>query len=50
MSNGLEARALQREAPICEIALLHRVYETEVGNVFTQTDAISERKKIAIPD
>ena len=28
----------------------HRDCETEIGKVFTQTDAISKRKKIAIPD
>ena len=28
----------------------HRDCETEIGNIFTQTDAISKRKKIAIPD
>ena len=40
---------MQREALICENALLYRDCETEMGNVFTQTNAISKRKKIAIP-
>ena len=49
ISNGLGARALQREALICENTLLYRDCETEMGNVFIQTNAISKRKKIAIP-
>ena len=28
----------------------HRDCETEIGNIFTQTDAFSKRKKITIPD
>ena len=28
----------------------HRDCETETGNVFTQTNVISKRKKIAMPD
>ena len=44
ISNGLGARALQREA------LLHRDCKTEIGNAFTQTDAISKQIKIAVPD
>ena len=29
---------------------LHRDCETEIGNIFIQTNAISKRKKIEIPD
>ena len=50
ISNGLGARALQREALIYENAFLYRDCKTEMGNVFTQTDAISKQKKIAMPD
>ena len=39
ISNGLEARALQREALFSENAFLYRDCETEMGNVFTQTNA-----------
>ena len=28
----------------------YRDCETEIGNIFTQTDAIFEQKKIALPD
>ena len=45
ISNGLEARALQSEALICKNAVLHRDCKTEMGKVFTQTNAISKRKK-----
>ena len=35
----------------CKVmALLHRDCKTEMGSVFIQTNAISKRKKIAIPD
>ena len=40
ISNGLEARALQREALICKNAILHRDCETEMGKDFTQTIAL----------
>ena len=50
ISNGLEARALQREALFSENAFLYRDCETEMGNVFTQTNAIPKRIKIEIPD
>ena len=49
-SNGLEARALQRQALICKNASLHRDCKTGKGKVFIQTNAISKRKKIALPD
>ena len=50
ISNGLGARALQKEALICQNAFFYRDRETEMGNIFTQTNVISKRKKIAIPD
>ena len=50
VSNGLEARAPQREALFSENAFLHRDCETEMGKVFTQTNAIPKRIKIAIRD
>ena len=31
-------------------ALFHRDCKTEIGNIFTQTNAVSKRKKIEIPD
>ena len=40
---------MQREALICENAFSYRDSETEMDNVFTQTNAISKQKKIAIP-
>ena len=49
-SNGLEARALQREALFFENAFLHRDCKTKMSSVFIQTNAISKRKKIALPD
>ena len=47
ISNGLGARALQREA---KMHFLHMNCKTEIGNIFTQTDAICKQKKIAMPD
>ena len=48
ISNRLEVRAFQKEVLICENAFIHRDCITGIGNVFTQTDTISKRKKIAI--
>ena len=48
ISNGLEARALQREALICKNTILHRDCKTKMGKVFTQINAISTRKKIEL--
>ena len=45
ISNGLEFRALQREALICENPFLYRDCKTEMGNVFTKTNVISKPKK-----
>ena len=42
-------KALQREALIYKNTLLYMDCETEMGNVFIQTNAISKQKKIAIP-
>ena len=50
ISNGLEAKALQREALICKNAILHRDCKTRMGKVFTQTNAISKRIKIELLD
>ena len=50
ISNGLEARALQRQALICKNAILHRDCKTGKGKVFIQTNAISKRIKIELPD
>ena len=41
---------MQREALFSENAFLYRDCETEMGNVFTQTNAIPKRIKIEIPD
>ena len=46
ISNGLEARVLQRESLICQNAFLHRDCETEMGNVFIQTNAISKQTRL----
>ena len=50
ISNGLEARALQRQALICKNAIFHRDCKTGKGKVFIQTNAISKRIKIELPD
>ena len=50
ISNGLEARALQRRVLICKNAILDRDCKTGKGKVFIQTNAISKRIKIELPD
>ena len=40
---------MQKEAIISENIFLFKDCETEMGNIFTQTNAISKQKKITIP-
>ena len=45
-----ELKLFKENHYFAKMHFLHRDCESEIRNVFTQTDAISERKKIAVPD
>ena len=50
ISNGLKVTACQSEELFAKMHLFQWDCNNKFGKIFIQTDAISKRKKIAIPD
>ena len=50
ISNGLGARACQSYLLICKNALLSKGLQTDNGEVFTHSHAISKQIKLELPD